>query len=72
MCLKQNKYSRFDSWDEVVTRKLRDSTLPIRRVLQPLLFDFRFVLPDDDAAARINELESVEDVITGASFRPRR
>src|SRR6185369_430423 len=44
---------------------------PIRRVFQPLLFDFRVVFPDDGTGARVNQLERVEDVVACACLRAR-
>src|SRR5439155_23680522 len=44
-----------------------NSTLPIGRVFQALFLDLREILPDDGAAARIDQLEGIEDVIAGSA-----
>ena len=40
--------------------------LAIRGVFEALFLDFRAILPDDGAGARVDELKRVEDVITRA------
>src|SRR4051812_42124153 len=54
------------------SRLLPNSRLTVGRVLESLLFDFVGILPDDLAGPRIDQLEAVEDIVTGALRGPGR
>src|SRR5262245_23879445 len=48
------------------------SRLPVGRILQALLLHLRGVFPDDLAGARIDQLERVKDIVTGAGLSASR